>query len=556
MNGSVLIQGLWRATSRSLFTALTLVAIVQAAQAAGDPVVMTREGSVQGTTERGVDVFRGIPYAAPPVGELRWLPARPVRPWTGLRPALDFGPACPQRIVADLTENSDQVQSENCLTLNVWTPDVAGPKRPVMVWIHGGALAIGSDRNTWYDGARLAARGNLLVVTIQYRLGLLGFLDLSRIGGSEYAQSGNLGILDEIAALRWVRKNIAAFGGDPDNVTVFGESAGGASVAVLLATPLARGLFNKGIIESMSPQLGEPREPQSESARALMEAAGVHTIKGLRGLSVGRLFAAERKAVAAHRDAGDFTTKIDHVLLNANALKLIEEGKLAHVPVIIGTNLDEMNFFDTIEDFRQREKPRALLSKQLVGAFGRQRAADIEKAYFSDEKGSYGDEVIALNSGIFFRIPSIRLAEASSASQPTWMYLFTYRSTSTYRPYASSHAMELPFVFDNLEAQDAIAFTGRAPDRKRLSEQIQDAWIAFARAGNPNAPGLPRWPRYDPHSRATMEFGEVTHVVDDPLRERRRVFNDLAFNGTSPAPKQYAPLMFANGGGSTRLASK
>ena len=510
------------------------------------PVAATAAGPVQGEREGGVDVFRGIPYARPPVGALRFLPARPPERWTQLRPALDFSPACPQELDLDPVENNVQVQSEDCLSVNVWTPGLSGAKRPVMVWIHGGAFVAGTARNTWYDGAKLAGRGDVVVVTVQYRLNTFGFLDLSQVAGPQFADSGNLGILDQIEALRWVKDNIAAFGGDPNNVTLFGESAGGASVAVLLVTPPARGLFNKVIIESLSPQQGKPREPRSESARALMQAAGAHTVAELQSLSTRRLLEAQRKAALVSAAVDQFCPRIDGRLLTARALQMVAEGKAARVPVLIGTTLDEMDFFDAIYGYGQRLKPAALLADQISAAFG-PRAAGIQKAYITDGEGTRGDRIIALNSDLIFRIPSIRLAEATSQSQPTWMYRFTYRSTSTYRPYRAAHAMELPFVFGHLDTQDAINYTGRDPDRERLSQQMQDAWLAFARSGDPNAPGVPQWSRYDIHRRATMEFGKVTWLVNDPAGAQRRAWDGLPFDDHSPDPGRYMQLMLSNG---------
>ena len=226
---------------------------------------MTREGLLEGEVEGQAVAFRGIPYAAPPVGALRFRPPQPAPPWTGTRQALDMSPACPQLIDTDPTENNEAVMAEDCLALNVWTPRVDAKHRPVMVWIHGGAFVVGATRNTWYNGSRLASRGDVVVVTINYRLGAWGFLSLPSFGPA-FAGSANAGLLDQVAALEWVRENIVNFGGDPDNVTIFGESAGASSVGALLAMPQAKGLFGKAIMQSGFPSARQPTRSRARTA--------------------------------------------------------------------------------------------------------------------------------------------------------------------------------------------------------------------------------------------------------------------------------------------------
>lgn len=521
------------------------LAQVVASASVGD-IVKTSLGPVQGEAERGVDVFRGLYFAQAPTGALRFKPPTPVQPWTEVRPALDFAPACPQLVEIDPTENNNSVQSEDCLALNVWTPKPDGKRRPVMVWIHGGAFIDGSARNSWYDGARLAARGDIVVVTLQYRMGAFGFLDLSQVGGDAFADSGNLGLLDQVAALKWVRSNIGAFGGDPKNVTVFGESAGAASVALLLTNPNAQGLFDKAIIESMPPVFGAPRAQSQAVARAFMKVAGVGDVAGLQAMRMEDLRDAQQKLFETQVEDAAFGPTTDGRTIRENAIGLLQHGGGAPVPVLIGTTLDETQYWDTVEDLGQARKPRELLDKQLDEAFGL-RAPTIKRAYFDQSQEPYGRDVIALTTDLNFRIPSIRLAEAVTSRQPVWMYLLTFRSTSAYKPYLSAHSMELPFVFGNVDDLDALAFIGRDPDRGRISTEIQDAWIAFAKTGDPNAKGLPDWPRYTPKSRATMAFGKVTEIVADPLSGRRQAWDGLAFDGVSPPQPASGALMFDNG---------
>ena len=267
----------FKGVSWSLLIAIVVFGEVSgvASKGIGGTVVQTTAGPVRGETEGNVQVFRGIRFAQPPIGQLRFGPPLPVIPWTDVRPALDFAPACPQLVSIDPTENNNSVMSEDCLAVNVWTPRIDDTKRPVMVFIHGGAFVEGSARNTWYDGTALAERGNVVVITLQYRLGALGFLELSKIAGEEYADTGNLGILDQIAALRWVQQNIERFGGDPRNVTIFGESVGATSVGILMALPAARELFQKAILESNSAvRVGHDLVRATELAKEFMKIAG------------------------------------------------------------------------------------------------------------------------------------------------------------------------------------------------------------------------------------------------------------------------------------------
>jgi len=512
----------------------------------GGVTVKTQSGPIKGDTEDGVLVFRGIRYAESPTGMLRFHPPVAPKPWAAVRPALDFAPACPQLVDADPTENNNSVMAEDCLAVNVWTPKADANKRPVMVFIHGGAFIEGSARNTWYDGTTLAERGDVVVVTLQYRLGPLGFLELSEIAGKEYAESGNLGILDQIAALRWVRDNIDRFGGDPQNVTLFGESVGATSVGILMATPAAHGLFQKAILESNSAVRVANYLPRAtELAKAFMKVAGAKDVQDLQRMSMLQITDAQDKYFRTIFSDSSFGPTWDGVLIPDSAMKLIQEEKGAKIPVLLGTNLDEIQYWATIENRPLASKPAALLEKQ-VSAIGGSRANAIVQTY-RHANVSYGDSVIELETDLLFRMTSIRMAEAISATQPTYMYLFTYRSTSPVVKYESAHSMELPFVFGVTDQLDAIAFTGRDPHRDTLREQIQQAWTSFARSGNPNHPGLPAWPKYDVGKRATMELGLTSRVVDDPQAEGRAAWAGIPFDGVAPTVAEVGAFLSENG---------
>jgi para-nitrobenzyl esterase len=510
----------------------------------GGVVVKTASGPVQGETEKGVLVFRGIRFAAPPTGPLRFRPPVPPTHWTEVQPALDFAPACPQVVEIDPTENNNSVMAEDCLALNVWTPGADQKKRPVMVWIHGGGFYEGSARNTWYDGATLARRGDIVVVSLQYRLGALGFLELSEIGGPDYAESGNLGLLDQIAALKWVQQNIAAFGGNPNNVTLFGQSAGSGSEGILMAVPAARGLFHKAIMESGTPGHVSSKARAIEVTRAYLKTAGVSGMGGLLKLRMDQIRGAQRKLFETNPEDFSFRPVIDGVVLSEFPMKVIAAGRASSVPILLGTNLDEIRLWTTLFDVPIEQKPPSLLEKQIEEIVG-PRARETMEIYRLADK-YYGDAEIHLLTDIQVRMPSIRLAEINSMRQPTYMYLFTYRSTSLYKNFGSAHGMEIPFVFGAIDDLDAIVFTGRDPHREILMDRVQQAWTNFARSGDPSQPGL-RWPKYEAKTRATMELGVSCKVVNDPNSAERAVWDGVPFDGLSPSEAQMAALLWENG---------
>ncbi|HVN46150.1 MAG TPA: carboxylesterase/lipase family protein [Steroidobacteraceae bacterium] len=512
----------------------------------GGIVVMTTAGPVRGDSEGGVRVFRGIRFAEPPIGSLRFhAPVEP-KPWTEVRPALDFAPACPQVVTIDPTENGNSVQSEDCLAVNVWTPAADARKRPVMVYIHGGAFIEGSARNTGYDGAVLAERGDLVVVSLQYRLGPFGFLELSEIAGPDYAGSGNNGIRDQIAALHWVQDNVARFGGDPANVTICGESVGATSVGILLAIPGARGLFQRAILESNSAaRVGHDLQQARKLARQFLSIAGAGGLDDLQKLSTVQLRNAEERLFNTVFGDSSFGPTWDGLVIPASPMKMIQEGRGASVPVLLGTNRDEIRYWSTIEELPLESKPPSLLQAQVAAIVG-PRAGALIDTYRRADPG-YGDAVIHLETDLLFRMTSIRMAEAISARQPTYMYLFTYRSTSPVARYESAHSMELPFVFGLIDELDAIDFIGRSAHRERLMGQMQQAWIQFVRTGDPNHAGLPHWPPYDRSSRATMEFGVESKVVLDPLPAQRAAWAGIPFDGVTPSVAQVAVFLTNNG---------
>jgi para-nitrobenzyl esterase len=496
------------------------------------PVVDTTSGKVEGTVEGELRVFRGIPYAAPTAGEHRFRPPRPVEPWSQIRPAKQFGCWAPQNDpLTTLTGEEPGAQGEDCLTLNVWTPATEG-RRPVMVWIHGGAFVSGSGISSLYRGSQLAARGDVVVVTINYRLGILGFLAHPDLADEAHGAAGNWGLLDQAAALRWVHENIASFGGDPQNVTIFGESAGGMSVADLLSLPAARGLFHRAIVQSGPPNALTMDRAQEVTAKLLAEL-GVASPAAVRDLPLDAVLGAQGALLSDRRRAMSLIPVVDGASMLLPPQRALAEGAARDVDVMIGTNRDEWKLF-LVADPLNRDPDEEILHRRIDAIF---RNADVTLSpvdvidAYREARSRRGDATdpreiwSAIESDRTFRIGSIRAAEAQSAYRPTYMYLFTWESPAMGGALGACHALEIPFVFGTLDTGTMDRFAGTGPKAIQLSEQMSDTWTTFARTGNPNHAGIPEWPPYDARRRATMDFGPQTTVVDAPYDEERQIWD-------------------------------
>ncbi|HZU71177.1 MAG TPA: carboxylesterase/lipase family protein [Acidimicrobiales bacterium] len=488
-------------------------------------------GRIAGRREQGVSVFKGIPYAAPPTGQRRWLPPQAVEPWVGVRPAEEYGPSCPQPAERPAGWSQETASAEDCLVLNVWTPAPDDRRRPVMVWYHGGGYAIGSGSWPLYDGTALARRGDVVVVTVNHRLGVLGYLHLAVVGGDDYATSGNAGMLDLVASLEWVQDNIAAFGGDPANVTVFGESGGGAKVSVLHVMPAARGLFHRAVIQSgPSLRVQGPEQAAAQTER-LLDALGIpgdsSALERLRDLPVEDLLAAQRKA--APRPGGDgggvmggFAPVLDGVSVVQHPGKAMAEGSAIDVPLLIGRNRDEGTMAlasdPVLSDPSQLDEEGL---RQRLSGFG-ERADELVAGY----RGAYPDAdlldlLIAIRSDAFMGFGTARLAELRLAGgrQPVFMYRFDWASG----PLRAAHGYEIAFVFDNVRPP----VMQPSASRSTLAERMSEAWLSFARHGDPNHPGLPKWPSYSLDERATMIFDRGDCVVKrDPFDAVRHLWGN------------------------------
>lgn len=483
--------------------------------------VSIANGILQGRSTPGSTAFLGIPFAEPPVGPLRWAPPSPALAWTGTRDATTFGPAPWQPSGGPLDGlvpgmGSDD-QSDDCLNLNVWTPSV-DDSRPVLVWIHGGAFSLGAGSLSVYDGSRLAAATNTVVVTINYRLGALGFLVID-----DPSCTPNVGLLDQVAALEWVRNNISAFGGDPDNVTIFGESAGGGSVLSLLSMPSAVGLFQRAIIQSGATDLLLDRDKAHLVAEAVARAAGLGTVDvdALRAMSGAQII--EAQANAAMELFGTVGTMpfhpvVDGVVLPHTWLEAASSG-FNPVPVIIGTNRDEMDLFKMFDP--QAGSLTADGLRTRFEAVGGNVDALID-AYRSTGASEPPEAWRRANTDIAMWLPALRIAEARSAHGPTWMYRFDWEASSP--DMGSPHGVDIPFPFTTIDVDEWDTFVSDPEQAMSLASLMQRSWADFAAEGVPSL-GDQDWPSYSADERATAILGRDVTVERDPNRQVRQAWN-------------------------------
>jgi len=481
------------------------------------PVVQARDGAVRGTRHDRVSVFRGIPYAT----AHRFSPPVPAAAWAGELDATAFGPIAPQVAGAQF-QRADLVQDEQCLTLNVWTPGADDARRPVMVWIHGGAFRTGSGASPLYDGTTLAARGDVVVITMNYRLGALGFLAHPALATADGEPCGSWGMLDCTLALHWVQANAGAFGGDPGDVTVFGESAGAAAVALLCTMPMARGLFHKAVVQSGAP-LTSTLAAGAHLAEGLAARLGVADVPALRDVPVAALLRAQLEVEQEQPDRA-FIPVVDGVAIPELPIKALGAGSAAGIPTLVGTNVDEWKLWapgdphsrDLDEARLRRRLERAFPIEAIDGVIDTVRAARDERG----EGTAPNDVFYAVESDRAFRVHALRMAEAQAPHAPTFVYLFEWRSPALGGWLGACHGLEIAFVFGNQGRGELAAFTGDGPEADALAERMMDAWLAFARSGDPSTPALP-WPTYDTTTRPTMVFGRSSRLEDAPRDAER-----------------------------------
>jgi len=499
-----------------LFVVLVALAAGGVARAGDSTTVSTESGPLVGSLEDGVRVFRGIPYAAPPVGELRWRAPQPPPTWEQALEAREFGPACPQRGREDRPGVLGRTD-EDCLTLNVWAPEGAAGA-PVMVWIHGGAFVVGSGSWPFYDGTAFARRG-VVLVTLNYRIGRLGFFAHPALTAeSPDGPLGNYGILDQIAALEWVKRNIRAFGGDPGLVTVFGESAGAASVNILMVSPLAAGLFQRAIAESgggmqVTRRLSEGRPgPLGESVEAeglafarsqgIEEATGAETLTRLRSLPVESLLGEGALGVRVQ-------PFVDGRVLPDDVAVLFAAGKQHDVSFLLGSNSYEGSLADTFG-----RSPRFIFG--ILGP-DLETARRIYGEEAADEKRFAG---LLFGDASFVEPARYLAAQMEHVSSPAWLYHFSWVTTGRRGEAPGAiHGSEVPYVFATLDSSRLISSLVSDDDR-RMAELVQAYWVAFARSGNPNGDDRPEWPAYEAKSDLLLELGEEVAVRAHFLQQR------------------------------------
>lgn len=489
------------------------------------PTVETAAGKVRGLTIGRVHCFKGIPYGASTEGTERFMP--PVKPqsWAGVRDMFDLGARAPQLpgcLVPEYAVMEDYgPTSEDCLLLNVWTPGANNrQKRPVMVWFHGGGFSVGSGGCAVYDGTNLAAKHDVVVVTVNHRLNVFGYLYLTDLGGDKYVQTSNLGMLDLIASLKWVRDNIEKFGGDSRNVTIFGQSGGGRKVSTLMAMPAAKGLFHRAIAMSGSAVRLATREQATQSAQKILAKAGLERtqIDDLQKLTKNEL-------LELWRGTGELSPVVDGHSLPEHPFDPVASSVSADIPLIIGSTETEVTFnpnqmYDPLDD---SELHNAL--KQLLHSAD-PAVDEVIAIYKKDRPQASNLDIYLIAASDVAMGPTGRVAvnteadrKSALAKAPVYKYYFQWYSPVRNGMLRAMHTMDIPFAFDNVDI--AASEVGNGPERQPLADKISRAYVAFARTGNPNHPDIPNWPAFNTNDRPTMVWNNECRVVNSPYREER-----------------------------------
>jgi para-nitrobenzyl esterase len=508
-------------------------------------IVTTKSGKLEGVERKGLYVFKGIPFAAPPVGKLRWMPPQPVKPWQGVRPAKEYAAVSPQPLMPGGTaigtpSFAGQEQSEDCLFLNVWTPGLDDGKRPVFLWIHGGAFYIGSGTEGFLDEGVLARRTNIVIVSINYRLGAFGFLNLKELTGGKIPATGNEGILDQVAALDWIQANIAAFGGDPSNVTISGFSAGGMSVGALLGMPAARGKYHKALNRSGAANIIGTLEGAVNIANKQLDIFGVKAsdIDGLRALTTARILEGQGKLIELMRQAEGRATPyqpvVDGVDLPEPPMSAIKKGAAAGIPILSGTSLDELKMM-TVMDPSAKNMDEPALFKKLGAMVPPRMVSGIIESYkkaLKQRGGSVtpGDIFGSINTDWMFRVPTIRLVELQQDNgAPAYNYLFTYKCPAMGGVLGAMHGLDNPFLFGALTPE----FTGKDDELEALAVRMQDSAAAFMRTGDPSCQSNGKWPVYG-KNRMTMLFDRKSRCEAAPYEIERAAWDGFEYLQSKP----------------------
>jgi para-nitrobenzyl esterase len=508
-------------------------------------VAGTKSGKLEGELKDGVYAFKGVPYAAPPLGDLRWLPPRPVKKWDGVRPAKKYGTISPQNVMPvtgapGVPDFGNQPQAEDCLFLNIWTPGLDDARRPVMFWIHGGAFIIGSGSEAFLDSGALVKRGDIVLVSINYRLGALGFMNLKEVTGGKIPATGNEGMLDQVAALEWVHDNIAAFGGNPDNITVFGFSAGGMSIGTLLGMPAAKGKFHKAINRSGAANVVGTLESAVKITEQYIKIFNItgKDIDGLRQLTVKQLLDGQQQLQLKLREAEyratPFQPVIDGKTIPEYPIEAIRKGSAKNVPIVAGNTLDELKAMNAMDPAMQKMDEAGMM-KRLNDILPPDIVPGIVTVYRAalKKRGSKADPADILgtiNTDIMFRMATIKLVETQRDNGvPAYNYLFTCKSPAMGGILGAMHGLDNPFLFGMLDPQ----FTGNDQAAQNLALKIQDSCAAFARTGDPSCATIGKWPVYG-KDRMTMILDRDTRVEKAPYEDERRAWDKYDLISTRP----------------------
>jgi len=492
----------------------------------------TSFGRVRGVDVQGIKTFKGIPYGATTAGKNRFMPPTAPAKWTGVRDALAYGPSAPQRNpdapapaarLATAT-NGLPAEGEDCLVLNVWTPAVNdGRKRPVMFWCHGGGFATGSGSSPGTDGTNLARRGDVVVVSINHRLNVLGFTNLVEAFGRDYAQSGDVGMLDIVQALKWVRTNIERFGGDPNTVMIFGQSGGGRKVSTLLTMPSAKGLFHRAVIESGATIKLVERDAAAKVAERLLSKLSLNNtqLRELQSLPLQKImsayFAVVRDMAGADQMTVGFSPTMDGKVVSQHPYHPTASAVSADVPVMIGSTRTELTLQSDEAAFTLDEPG---LRKRVTDLLGASTGPVLDVYRRANPGATPSDLYFLIASDYRYSAPTMKIAERRAAlgKGPVYLYYFRWETPIDGGRLKSPHTIEIPFAFDNVKTS---RLTRDSQEAGALADKVSDAWIAFARTGDPNTPKLPRWPAFNAADRPTMVFNNVSKVENDPLREQR-----------------------------------
>lgn len=500
-------------------------------------IIKTEFGKIQGYIEEDIKIFKGIPYALPPIGDLRFRPPVDIESWDNVLDATKFGPYPMQGPFDEKFVIVPQPQDESCLTLNVWAPLDDKEKKPVMLWIYGGAFEYGGSANPTFNGLHLAHRGKVVIISMNYRLGVFGFLHLPD-------KTTNVGILDQVAVLKWINQNIEKFGGDPDNITIFGESAGGSSVLFLLTTPLTKGLIHQAIIQSQC--IIDPK-PTVRSTKRIFHHLGIKygDLDSLRELPTDKIVKAQidftiQDLLAGTFEIMNFRPNIDGDIIPQHPVKAIQQGIAKEIDLIIGTNLNENNYwsvFDqTMKNIDLEGVGKRFRSRVNKIGLSESLSNKVVQLYQKNNNDKTPFEIYnLLDTDFTYRIPALRIAEEKSRfNSNTYNYIFSWASSEFEGKLGAPHAIEVPFVFGTLDKtkpgpSGIYFYRGHGPQEKELSQKIMDMWISFAKNGVPNSNAIIEWPNYNTKTRNTMIINKKCEVVPFFLEKERAAWDGIIY---------------------------